>query len=136
TWEIVKSLRQQGVTVLFTTHYMDEAEQLADRIAIIDHGRMAAMGDMESLRRGTETAVRVVAEAGLDVDQLRELRSAREVSVEQPDVYLFETEAVPSLLAELTAWARDRGVLIREIRAGRESLEEIFLRITGEEMRS
>ncbi len=115
TWDIIKSLRASHVTVLFTTHYMDEAEQLADRIAIIDHGQMAAIGDMESLRRGTEATVRVVAEPDLNLAQLGALPSAEKVDTAGANVYLFETGNAPALLAELTAWARDHGVLIREI---------------------
>jgi ABC-2 type transport system ATP-binding protein len=138
TWDIIRSLREAQVTALLTTHYMDEAEQLADRIGIIDRGRLVAVGDMESLRRqpdSTESSVRMVAPAGLDLDEIRRLDSVAAVSEQQSGVYLFDTADAPSLLAQVTAWARDRQVPVRELRVGRESLEDIFLRLTGDRMR-
>jgi ABC-2 type transport system ATP-binding protein len=139
TWDIVRSLRDSGVTVLLTTHYMDEAEQLADRIGIIDRGRLVAVGDMESLRRqpdSQDTTVRMVAPAGLDVEQLQALDGVNTVREDQSGVYLFETADPPVLLAQVTDWARGQQLSIRELRVGRESLEDIFLRLTGDRMRS
>jgi ABC-2 type transport system ATP-binding protein len=139
TWDIVRSLRESGVTVLLTTHYMDEAEQLADRIGIIDRGRLVAVGDMEALRRqpdSQDTSVRMVAPADLDITELGALDGAGSVRQEQSGVYLFESTDPGALLASVTAWARQRGVAIRELRVGRESLEDIFLRLTGDRMRS
>ncbi|HLY64937.1 MAG TPA: ABC transporter ATP-binding protein [Chloroflexota bacterium] len=139
TWDIIRSLRESRVTVLLTTHYMDEAEQLADRIGIIDRGRLVAVGDMESLRRQPEsadTSVRMVAPAGLDLTELRALDGVKAVREEQSGAYIFETTEPPALLAEVTAWARQREVSVRELRVGRESLEDIFLRLTGDRMRA
>ncbi|MGH2518914.1 MAG: ABC transporter ATP-binding protein, partial [Chloroflexota bacterium] len=136
TWDIIRSLRERRVTVLFTTHYMDEAEQLADRLAIVDRGELAAIGDMATLRHGTEATVRMVTDAAVDVEALRALPHASAVQAGGPTICSFETPDSPALLAELTAWARDNSVVIRELRAGRESLEEIFLRLTGEEVRA
>ncbi len=137
TWDIIRSLREQQVTVLLTTHYMDEAEQLADRIGIIDRGRLAAVGDMESLgRRDTpDTTVRMVAPANLELAELRALSAVKDAGEDQSGVYLFETEDPASLLAEVTAWAKRAGVAVRELRVGRESLEDIFLRLTGDRIR-
>ncbi len=138
TWDIIRSLRQSGVTVLLTTHYMDEAEQLADRIGIIDRGHLVAVGDMESLQRQPESqdsSVRMVAPAGLDLSQLQALPGVSSVREAQTGVYLFETSDAPRLLADVASWARDQQVLIRELRVGRESLEDIFLRLTGDRIR-
>jgi ABC-2 type transport system ATP-binding protein len=138
TWDIVRALRESGVTVLLTTHYMDEAEQLADRIGIIDRGRLVAVGDMESLRRqpdSQDTSVRMVAPADLDVAALQVLDGAGSVRQEQSGVYLFDTADPSALLAAVTSWARAHDVGIRELRVGRESLEDIFLRLTGDRMR-
>lgn len=139
TWDIIRSLRDSGVTVLLTTHYMDEAEQLADRIGIIDRGRLVAVGDMESLqhqRESEDTTVRMVAPAGLDLSELQTLDAATTVKEVQSGVYAFDTSNAPALLAGVTAWARASQVQIRELRVGRESLEDIFLRLTGDRMRS
>ncbi|HVA24311.1 MAG TPA: ABC transporter ATP-binding protein [Chloroflexota bacterium] len=139
TWDIVRSLRDSGVTILLTTHYMDEAEQLADRIGIIDRGRLVAVGDMESLRRqpdSGESTVRVVAPASLDIAELQAIDGVNSVREQQSGVYLFETTDPPAVLAGVTRWAQAQQVAIRELRVGRESLEDIFLRLTGDRMRS
>jgi ABC-2 type transport system ATP-binding protein len=135
TWEVIQSLRARGVTVLLTTHAMEEAERLADRIAIVDRGRLAALGDLASLRRADEehgAAVRLTIAGDRDIAAaLAALPSARQVRTDGPGAYLVETRDAPALLAEATAWAHLAGVAIRELRVGPESLEEIFLRLTG-----
>ena len=135
TWEILRDLRARGVTILLTTHYLEEAEQLADRVAIVDRGRLVALGTLEALRGGGRQVVRLVASPDLDPDRLRALPSAGAVRLAEPGVFLIESARPPALLAELTVWALREGVAIREIRVGHESLEEIFLRLTGRALR-
>lgn len=136
TWEIIRELKGAGVTVLLTTHLMDEAERLADRVAIIDHGRLIAL-DTPARLTGVQDAnvVRFVAAAGLDCAQLAKLPSARKAEEIRPGSYLLETEAAPALLAELTSWLRDQQITLSELRVGHGSLEDLFLRLTGAEVR-
>jgi ABC-2 type transport system ATP-binding protein len=139
TWEIIRDLRQKGVTVLLTTHLMDEAERLADRVAIIDHGQLIAL-DTPANMTGVQNAhlVRFVAPSGLDCQQLAALPSAQKAEEVRPGSYLIETNAtgnVPALLAELTTWLRDQEVTLSELRVGHGSLEDLFLRLTGSEVR-
>lgn len=136
TWEIIRDLKSNGVTILLTTHLMDEAERLADRVAIIDHGRLIALDTPANLT-GTQNAdvVRFVAPTGLDCTQLAALPSARKVEELRPGSYFVETDKVPELLAELTAWLRDRNITLSELRVGQGSLEDLFLRLTGSEIR-
>ena len=136
TWEIIRDLKSNGVTIMLTTHLMDEAERLADRVAIIDHGRLIALDTPANLT-GTENAniVRFVAPAGLDCAQLAALPSAQKVEELRPGSYLVETDRVPVLLAELTAWLRDQNITLSELRVGLGSLEDLFLRLTGSEIR-
>lgn len=136
TWEIIRDLKQQGATVLLTTHQMDEAERLADRIAIIDHGRLVAL-DTPTQMIGVQnaTTVRFIAPAGLDCAQLTALPFAYKAEEIRPGSYLIETEAVPALLAELTAWLRDKNITLSELRVGHGSLEDLFLQLTGAEVR-
>src|SRR5436309_800773 len=93
TWEIIRDLKRNGATVLLTTHLMDEAERLADRVAIIDHGRLIALDTPMGLT-GVENAniVRFVATPGLDSAQLGALPSARKAEEIRPGSYLIETE--------------------------------------------
>ena len=137
TWEIIRELKQQGATVLLTTHLMDEAERLADRVAIIDHGRLIALDTPEQMT-GVQnaTVVRFVATAGLDCTKLAALPSAKKAEEVRSGSYIIETESIPVLLAELTAWLRDNNITLSELRVGHGSLEELFLRLTGTEVRN
>jgi ABC-2 type transport system ATP-binding protein len=136
TWDIVRELKKSGVTVLLTTHLMDEAERLADRVAIIDHGRLIALDTPAGLTGVQDaTVVRFVAPTGLDCAQLAQLPAARKAEEIRPGSYVIETESAPALLAELTAWLRDRKITLSELRVGHGSLEDLFLRLTGAEVR-
>jgi ABC-2 type transport system ATP-binding protein len=135
TWTMIRELRDRGVTVLLTTHAMDEAEHLCDRVAIIDHGRVVACDTpsaLTTLAAADETTFS--AAPGLDVDAIAQALALASGSVRElrPGDYLVETAATPALLASLTAWLRDEGVLLSELRAGTRSLEDVFLRLTGE----
>ena len=136
TWEIIRGLRREGATVLLTTHLMDEAERLADRVAIIDHGKLMALDTPSALTAGTATGmVRFSAPTGLDCVAMEALPSAEEAKETSPGSYTLKTSNAPALLAELTAWLRDQGVTLTELWVGHSSLEEIFLQLTGTEVR-
>ena len=139
TWEIIRDLKRGGATVLLTTHLMDEAERLADRVAIIDHGRLIALDTPANLTGGQNaTAVRFVAPAGLDCRQLAAFSSVSRAEEVRPGSYVIDVtraEEVPALLAELTAWLRDNTITLSELRVGHGSLEDLFLRLTGTEVR-
>jgi ABC-2 type transport system ATP-binding protein len=138
TWAIVRELRDAGTTVILTTHLLDEAERLADRVAIIDGGRLITLGTPDELTGASERgAIRLIATPGLAIDTLAALPgvcSAREVA---PGHYALEAtpDELPAVLAAITAWLRDTGVTLRELRVGEGSLEELFLRLTGREER-
>lgn len=136
TWEIIRDLRREGATVLLTTHLMDEAEKLADRVAIIDHGRLIAL-DTPATLTGAAAAgmLRFSAPAGLDCAALAALPSALEAKEVSPGSYMLKTTHASSLLVELTAWLRDQSITLTELRVGHGSLEEIFLQLTGTEVR-
>ncbi len=138
TWDIIRGLKERGATVLLTTHFMDEAERLADRIAIMDNGALIALDTPGGLMRGqstTTTDVYFTAQVGLDVALLGKLPSARGAREDAPGRYAVETGDPRDLLVELTAWLRDQRVDAAEIRVGRASLEDVFLRLTGKEVR-
>ena len=131
TWEIVRGLKTGGVTVVLTTHFMDEAERLADRVAIVDRGRLRALDSPRALGRLAGPAgIRFRAEPGLAIDGLVDVLAARVAVEEEPGDYLVDVEATPGRVAALTAWLADRGVLLSDLRVGRQSLEDVFLRLT------
>jgi ABC-2 type transport system ATP-binding protein len=135
TWEVVVGLKERGATVIITTHAMDEAERLCDRVAIIDGGHLMALGTPGDLTRsagGGET--RFTAAPGLDTAGLAGalLLAPAAVVESKPGEYVVHADASPELVAALTAWLRDHGVALGDLRAGRRSLEEVFLQVTSE----
>jgi ABC-2 type transport system ATP-binding protein len=136
TWDIVRSLKSRGVTVLLTTHFMDEAEELADRVAIVDRGRLVALDAPSALRNGgPSTSLVLITRARFDLARLQSLPSALGAREEREGRYLIETENPGDLLVELSQELRQAGVVPDEIRVGTESLEDVFLRLTGSEPR-
>jgi ABC-2 type transport system ATP-binding protein len=135
TWALVRDLRDRGATVVLTTHAMDEAEHLCNRLAIIDHGRMVGFGTPAELTtNAVADETRFSAAPGLDRASLAaalDIDPAR-VQEPRPGDYLVDASANPDLIVALAAWLRDRDVTLGELRAGRSSLEEVFLRLTGE----
>ena len=134
-WDLVEQLRRDGVTVVLTTHLMDEAERLADDVVIIDHGRMVAAGPTSELT-GSGEVLTFTATPGLDLSVLRRrLRATSSVVEATAGVYRVEGDVGPSLLALVTTWCAAQGLLPRELSTGRRSLEDVFLDLTGRELR-
>jgi ABC-2 type transport system ATP-binding protein len=138
TWQLVRDLKESGVTVVLTTHHMDEAEHLCDHLAIIDRGRIVAEGTpAEITRAGAGAEVRFSTQPGLDGEALAaELGlPAGSVREERPGDYAVAAPGSPELIASLTAWLRDKGFALAELRTERVTLEEVFLRLTEEDVR-
>jgi ABC-2 type transport system ATP-binding protein len=138
TWELVRSLQRDGVTVVLTTHFLDEAEQLADTVVVIDAGRVVAHGSPAELTRsGAEGQLRFRAVPALDVDSLAAVLPEGAIAVEkEPGRYIVTGDVTPDLLARLTAWCATQGVLAEEIAVERRTLEDVFLDLTGRELRA
>jgi ABC-2 type transport system ATP-binding protein len=138
TWELISDLRTAGTAVILATHYMEEAEQLADQIAIVDHGQLAVSGTPEELC-GSSGQLRFRAEPGLDIEALVAALPPGTMGKESPaGHYLIEvTGAVdPRLVATVTAWCAERAVLAQSLRIESRTLEDVFLELTGRELRS
>lgn len=134
TWDIIGDLRAAGTAILLTTHYLEEAERLADTAAIMDRGRIVAQGAPQALVQRDVTTVRLRTRRPADVGCLRELPHAGTVRTEDGG-YLVETGDAPALLVEIATLLRDRDVGIVELRVGAGSLDEVFLQLTGREVR-
>jgi ABC-2 type transport system ATP-binding protein len=137
-WDIVGRLRADGVSVLFTTHLMEEAEALADQVVIIDHGRVVAQGSPAELTTvGAQRQLRFAAPPGLDIGQLSTaLPEECRASEPRPGGYLVEGRIDPQVMATVTAWCAQQGVFAEDLRVARRSLEDVFLELTGRELRS
>ena len=135
-WDLVRRLRDDGVGVVLTTHAMDEAAALADHVVIVDRGRLVAEGTVDELTRTASSNLRFTADPGLDVETLAERLPPDAVASEtSPGGYLVEGEITPAVLATVTAWAAELGCMPRDLRAGERSLEDVFLELTGRELR-
>ncbi|GAA1136282.1 ABC-2 type transport system ATP-binding protein [Kitasatospora gansuensis] len=137
TWELVRDLRRDGVTVVLTTHHLDEAEQLADRVAIVDGGKVIAEGSVEELcRGGSESSLHFDGPPGLDLGSLHKvLPDGASATEPSPGSYRVEAPLDPALLATVTAWCAESGVLPERLTVRRRSLEDVFLELTGRELR-
>ena len=141
TWELLQELRRDGVTIVLTTHYMDEAEQLADRIHVIDHGRLIASGTPFDLTRGAghRTIRLVVTEpfpAGAPASLQAALGPLAEVHPINDQSLLITGPADASTLATVSAWCQAHGVLPESMSLGQRTLEDVFLQLTGRELTS
>jgi ABC-2 type transport system ATP-binding protein len=137
TWDLVTELRDAGVAVILTTHFMEEAERLSDHVVIIDKGRTVADAAPGELT-GTAGQLRFRAEPGLDTDGLLAALPAGTAAKESPaGHYLIEVHGTvePGMLAAVTAWCADRGVLPTSLRIESRTLEDVFLELTGKELR-
>jgi ABC-2 type transport system ATP-binding protein len=135
TWGVIRALRREGVTVLLTTHFMEDAEQLADRVAILHRGRLLALDTPAGLRRESADEVRFHTAPAVSeraVTAALELETGA-VSRENDGTLVIRAEPSPELVARLTAWLETEGVLLTELRAGSRSLEQAFLDITSQE---
>ncbi|RAY13914.1 ABC transporter ATP-binding protein [Actinomadura craniellae] len=136
TWELVAELRASGVAVVLTTHHMEEAERLADHVVIVDHGRVVAAGSPTELT-GAERQLRFRARAGLGLDELLAALPLGSAAKESPaGHYLVEGDVQPEFLATVTTWCASHGVLTEDLRIERRTLEDVFLELTGRELRS
>jgi ABC-2 type transport system ATP-binding protein len=136
TWELVTDLQRDGVTVLLTTHLMDEAEQLADEVVIVDRGRVVARGTPAALTAGGgDGTVQFSAPPRLDTASLRAaLPEHARVEETAPGRYRVSGRLDPQLLATVTAWCATHGVLPHGLAVGRRSLEDVFLDLTGRDL--
>jgi ABC-2 type transport system ATP-binding protein len=137
-WDLVRDVRSKGKTVLLTTHFMEEAERLCDRVAILDHGRIVALDTPAALIRGLGVEERVVFNldgilpAGFEKALSGETRL--EVQGAQVTVHGKNGRKVP-LVSEVVGLLSAQGVQFRNLRTEQPSLEDVFLNLTGQDMR-
>jgi ABC-2 type transport system ATP-binding protein len=142
-WDLVRSVRSRGKTVVLTTHFMEEAERLCDRVAILDHGRIAALDTPAALIHSLDAEERVIfsLEAGLSPGLTEALSRAAleragrlEVQGRQVTVHGKNGRRTPLVSEVVSLLGRD-GIPFRDLRIEQPSLEDVFLSLTGREMR-
>jgi ABC-2 type transport system ATP-binding protein len=138
TWELLTELKADGVTIVLTTHYMEEAERLADEVHVIDHGRVVATGSPFELTRARGRAtIRLVVTEPFPPEAPESLRAtlggATEVTEINEQSLLITGPADASTLAKVSAWCEEQGVLPESLSLGQRTLEDVFLQVTGRE---
>jgi ABC-2 type transport system ATP-binding protein len=130
-WDLVEGLRDLGATILLTTHYLDEAEHLADRVVVIDHGKVLAEGTPEELAAtaGAATVISFRLPVGVDVADLPAVGTDRRVAGSAVDL---RTTTPTADVARLADWAVARRVELEGLTLGRPSLEDVYLDLVGE----
>ena len=135
-WQVVRRMQGEGRTILMTTHYMEEAEALCDRLAIMDHGRILDIGTVDDLigRRFQERGVRFLRRDSPPEEQLRDLAGVTRVVEEDDEVVLF-TKDVPATVGALLELTTRAGTEPADLMIRRASLEDVFLDLTGRALR-
>ncbi len=135
TWELLEELRNDGVTVVLTTHYMDEAERLADRIHIIDRGRLIVTGTPAELTRGGTVTIRLVVTKPFPEGAPASLQAALGPQVDVTPIsdvgLLIAGPADSTTLGTVAAWCEQNDVLPESLNLGQRNLEDVFLELTG-----
>lgn len=135
-WDIVEQMRQQGKTVLLTTHYMEEAEVLCQRVAVIDHGKILALGTPRDLvdQFVPERAIEIALADGLDASSLETLKGVTRVVIRNGSAAIY-TANIRETMAALLEVSGESALSLDSLRIQRGTLEDVFLHLTGRTIR-
>jgi ABC-2 type transport system ATP-binding protein len=137
-WEILGELHDEGQTILLTTHYMAEADELCDRVAIMDHGKLLALDSPAGLKSSVEadTEVRVTAEGDLDelARHLEKFEDATRARALDGSVSVM-VRGSKGVLPRITNYAEERGYTVTDLSINEPTLETVFIELTGKDLR-
>jgi len=135
-WSVIEYVRKKGKTVFITTHYMEEAERLCDRVAIIDHGKIIAVDKPDKLisQHFQEQAIEFELGQKIGEDELRSLASVTNMLLEERKVTLY-SNSIPTTIMALMDMAKQKGIELTNLYVRRATLEDVFLKLTGRRIR-
>jgi ABC-2 type transport system ATP-binding protein len=135
-WDVVTNLQRRGKTILLTTHYLEEAEVLCDRVAVIDRGKIIALDSPDGLIRQhfNDTAIEFNAIGSFDADRLRALPGLSDLAVTDQQVTLHSSD-VPQTMNGLLDMAKQQAIKFRDMTVHNATLEDVFLKLTGRHIR-
>lgn len=134
-WDMVKGIRDRGQTVFLTTHYMEEAEHLCDRVAIIDHGKIVALDSPQNLIATLDAENRIIFSVKEKVDAavFRNLPGVTRVEQSQDRVIIYGKGE--GLLVRIVMALESERIHFRDLRTEQPNLDDVFIALTGKEMR-
>jgi ABC-2 type transport system ATP-binding protein len=134
-WDLVREIREKGKTVFITTHFMEEAERLCDRVAILDHGRIIALDTPQNLVRGLNAENRVVffTDDPLPADALKAVPGAVRVETDADHVVVYGRG--DALVGGVVNALGAKGIRYRDLRTEQPTLDDVFLTLTGRQLR-
>jgi ABC-2 type transport system ATP-binding protein len=136
--DLVTDLRREQRTILLTTHYIEEAERLCDRVAIVDEGRIIAMGTPREIqdRAAGESVIEIECATPLDGGALPSWRDAEKVSLDEGRTRVSVVSRRPARsIVDMMKWLDEKGIELADIRIKRPSLEDAFIELTGKSLR-
>ncbi|TAN57660.1 ABC transporter ATP-binding protein [Patescibacteria group bacterium] len=135
-WDLVKKIKAKGKTIVLTTHYMEEAQILCDRLAIMDHGKIIALDTPDNLvnKYAPISHIIIKTDQPLPDEELKNIPHVQSISSEN-DFYDFWVSNPEEVLLRLVEFAKSRGIKILSLRVERSTLEDVFLSLTGRELR-
>ena len=135
-WDLVHEVRIKGKTILLTTHYMEEAERLCDRVAILDHGRIVAMDTPEKLIQslGGEERIVFTIEGVLPVEVKKAIGEFGRLELQGDRITIYGDASQASLASDTVSLLAKMGIQFRDLRTEQPTLEDVFLKLTGREM--
>jgi ABC-2 type transport system ATP-binding protein len=138
-WEILGDLHAQGQTILLTTHYMEEADQLCDRVAIMDHGRILALDTPAKLKAGVDVDSVVTLSSDGDLDALAKVLASDVPGVERVDIadgaLRVAIGTAPGIVPALVTAADRNGFRVTDLSVTEVTLETVFINLTGKDLR-
>jgi ABC-2 type transport system ATP-binding protein len=138
-WDLLEGLNAEGQTIMLTTHYMEEADKLCDRVAIMDHGKILALDTPTELKRSVGADTIVTVKAAGDADQLAEVFQARLEGLNRtrtiPDGVELQVRGADRLVPRVVEAAEAGGISLADLSVAEPTLETVFIGLTGKELR-
>ncbi|MEL7562014.1 ABC transporter ATP-binding protein [Dehalogenimonas sp. 4OHTPN] len=137
-WQVIEDMRAKGKTIFLTTHYMEEAERLCDRIAIIDHGKIIALDTPRGLINANfhDKAVQFELDPRPETEELLAFPGATSVASDLNEIVIYSDD-IPATMSATLKYAEGRGITssLKDLRVREASLEDVFLKLTGRKIR-
>jgi ABC-2 type transport system ATP-binding protein len=136
-WEYLREIKREGTTIFLTTHYMEEADQLSDRISIIDHGKIIVTGSADELKNklGKDLIYLETSNNKIAAEMLRSLKSVKTVTEDTKSLRVMIREDVTHVLPQIMEKIREEGIDITTVNIKKPSMDDVFVHYTGHGLR-